>query len=141
MAAHACLRPCFVRLCACVILNACACAGAQVDSGAQVLQLFESWAHHLGPDDWSVFAKPYADRVVSIIKAKARPRKRHHPACARWMSRRPYLGTAMVEATYPARRARRWWRRLSQRDGESRCAPLRTHHCLHPITTRGRMEL
>lgn len=42
----------------------------QVDSGAQVLQLFESWAHHLGPDDWSVFAKPYADRVVSIIKAK-----------------------------------------------------------------------
>jgi len=42
----------------------------QVDSGAQVLQLFESWAHHLGPDDFSVFAKPYADRVAAAIKAK-----------------------------------------------------------------------
>ena len=24
----------------------------------QVLQIFESWAHHIGPDDFSEFAKP-----------------------------------------------------------------------------------
>jgi uroporphyrinogen decarboxylase len=42
----------------------------QIECGAQVLQVFESWAHHLGPDDFDVFAKPYADKAIALIKAK-----------------------------------------------------------------------
>jgi len=43
---------------------------SQIECGAQVIQLFESWAHHIGPSDFDVFAKPYADRVIEKIKAK-----------------------------------------------------------------------
>mmetsp|Transcript_26760 Transcript_26760/g.67555 ORF Transcript_26760/g.67555 Transcript_26760/m.67555 type:complete len:407 (+) Transcript_26760:133-1353(+) len=42
----------------------------QIDCGAQVIQVFESWAHHLGPRDWGIFAKPYAERVINKIKEK-----------------------------------------------------------------------
>jgi len=42
----------------------------QIECGAQVLQIFESWAHHLGPDDFSLFAKPYADQVIERIRAR-----------------------------------------------------------------------
>ena len=33
-----------------------------------MLQVFESWAHHLGPDDFDIFAKPYADKAIALIK-------------------------------------------------------------------------
>jgi uroporphyrinogen decarboxylase len=46
----------------------CAYASYQIDSGAQVIQLFESWAHHLDEDLWRVFAEPYAERVASYLK-------------------------------------------------------------------------
>jgi len=50
--------------------NIAAYACHQIECGAQVLQVFESWAHHLGPDDFDVFAKPYADKAIALIKAK-----------------------------------------------------------------------
>lgn len=39
-------------------------------SGAQVLQLFDSWGQHLSPDQFSRFAKPYAERVIIELKAR-----------------------------------------------------------------------
>lgn len=36
----------------------------QVDSGAQVIQVFDSWAGHLSPKDYDVFAAPYQVRTV-----------------------------------------------------------------------------
>ena len=50
--------------------NIAAYAIHQIDCGAQVLQVFESWAHHLGPDDFDIFAKPYADKAIRLIKEK-----------------------------------------------------------------------
>ena len=50
--------------------NIAAYAIHQIECGAQVLQVFESWAHHLGPDDFDVFAKPYADKAIRLIKEK-----------------------------------------------------------------------
>ncbi|KAJ1463378.1 Uroporphyrinogen decarboxylase [Pelagophyceae sp. CCMP2097] len=41
----------------------------QVDNGAQVIQVFESWAHHLSPKDFATFSKPYALRVAAAVKA------------------------------------------------------------------------
>ena len=44
-------------------------ANYQVDSGAHVVQLFESWGHHLTPAQFQEFALPYSERVAAGIKA------------------------------------------------------------------------
>ena len=45
-------------------------AAHQVDCGAQVIQVFESWAHHMSPKDFEEFAKPAAKKTIEIIKSK-----------------------------------------------------------------------
>ena len=35
----------------------CIYASYQIESGAQVMQIFESWAHHLSEEQWVKFAK------------------------------------------------------------------------------------
>jgi len=42
----------------------------QIENGAQVIQVFESWAHQLSPFFFEHFAKPYAQKTMETIKAK-----------------------------------------------------------------------
>jgi uroporphyrinogen decarboxylase len=42
----------------------------QIECGAQVIQLFESWAHQINPASFEKFAKPAAQKAIRIIKAK-----------------------------------------------------------------------
>jgi uroporphyrinogen decarboxylase len=48
----------------------CVYASYQIENGAQVLQIFESWAHHLGEEQWLEFAKPYANRVAVYLQER-----------------------------------------------------------------------
>lgn len=45
-------------------------AGYQIESGAQVIQLFDSWAHHLSPAQFTEFSLPYMERITVALKAK-----------------------------------------------------------------------
>jgi len=42
----------------------------QIDSGAQIVQLFDSWAGQLSPIDYDTFAAPYQKRVIDQVRAK-----------------------------------------------------------------------
>lgn len=43
-------------------------AAYQVDSGAEVIQIFDSWAHQLSPKQFVDFAKPAVQRVIAKFK-------------------------------------------------------------------------
>ena len=42
----------------------------QIECGAQVIQVFESWAHQLSPKGFEAFAKPAAQKAIKIMKEK-----------------------------------------------------------------------
>jgi uroporphyrinogen decarboxylase len=42
----------------------------QIECGAQVIQVFESWAHQLSPKHFEQFAKPAAQKAIKIMKDK-----------------------------------------------------------------------
>lgn len=46
---------------------------AQVKAGAQAVQLFDSWAGQLSPDDYETFALPYARRIVEKVRPEGVP--------------------------------------------------------------------
>ena len=46
---------------------------AQIAAGAQVVQLFESWAGSLGPDEFRTYSLPYLARIAARVRATGVP--------------------------------------------------------------------
>jgi uroporphyrinogen decarboxylase len=46
---------------------------SQVEAGAQAIQLFDTWAGMLAPDDYEVFALPYTAEIVAAVRARGVP--------------------------------------------------------------------
>src|SRR5262249_7747953 len=46
---------------------------AQVESGAQAIQLFDSWVGHLSAEDYREFALPHSRRILDAVKATGVP--------------------------------------------------------------------
>jgi uroporphyrinogen decarboxylase len=42
---------------------------AQIDAGAQVVQMFDSWVGYVAPWDYERFVLPYSKKVLSAVKA------------------------------------------------------------------------
>eukprot|EP00262_Sarcandra_glabra_P013827 TRINITY_DN3906_c1_g1_i1.p1 TRINITY_DN3906_c1_g1~~TRINITY_DN3906_c1_g1_i1.p1 ORF type:complete len:410 (+),score=48.91 TRINITY_DN3906_c1_g1_i1:79-1308(+) len=42
----------------------------QVDSGAQCIQIFDSWGGQLPPDMWEQWSKPYIEEIVNAVRKK-----------------------------------------------------------------------
>jgi len=46
---------------------------AQVEAGAQAIQLFDSWAGALSPDDYTEYVAPHSRRIVQAVRATGVP--------------------------------------------------------------------
>ncbi|KAL3154455.1 Uroporphyrinogen decarboxylase [Trebouxia sp. C0010 RCD-2024] len=42
----------------------------QIEAGAQVVQLFDSWAHHLNPSQFATFSLPYVEEVIQRVRTR-----------------------------------------------------------------------
>lgn len=40
----------------------------QVECGAEVVQIFDSWASNLSPEDFDVFAGPYIKQIINSVR-------------------------------------------------------------------------
>lgn len=49
------------------------CAAAQADAGAQVVQIFDSWASQLAPQDFEVFSAPYIKQIIADVRKVSNP--------------------------------------------------------------------
>ena len=56
----------------------------QADAGAQAVQIFDSWASELAPQDFDVFAGPYIQRIIDSVRQVRLIWQRTRPVSPAW---------------------------------------------------------
>jgi uroporphyrinogen decarboxylase len=69
---------------------------SQIDAGAQAIQLFDSWAGLLGPEDYSEFALPYAQDVLARVARPGVPQIYFAPGAAGHLERIAGVGADVI---------------------------------------------
>lgn len=76
-------------------------ANFQIEAGAQVIQVFDSWAGHLSPKDYDEFAAPYQVRQMPMLRPAASPQQSltGGSVCGRWRVQRQVV--SQIKAKNP----------------------------------------
>ena len=80
----------------------------QIESGAEVIQLFDTWAGELNPSDYEEFALPYTKRIFDAIGSRV-PRVLYLNGCAAILESMAKSGADVLSLDWriPLREARR----------------------------------
>jgi uroporphyrinogen decarboxylase len=57
-------------------------AAAQIEAGADAVQIFDSWAGALSPDDYADYVLPYVQNLIATIKSSELPTASSRPSAA-----------------------------------------------------------
>ena len=81
---------------------------AQIEAGAQIIQLFDSWAGELGPADHEQFALPYERKILESLNREAAPTILYINGSGTFLRRWPQRGGRVEHrlANRPERRGR-----------------------------------
>jgi uroporphyrinogen decarboxylase len=69
---------------------------SQIEAGAQAVQLFDSWAGLLGPEDYAEFALPYARDVLARIAGSGVPRIYFAPGASSLLGSAAGVGAEVI---------------------------------------------
>lgn len=69
---------------------------AQVEAGAQVVQLFDSWAGELSSSDYEEFALPYEQKILESIDREAAPRILFINGCGNFLEKMAQSGADVL---------------------------------------------
>jgi uroporphyrinogen decarboxylase len=69
---------------------------AQVEAGAQVVQLFDSWAGELSADDYSEFAFPYEQKILQAVNPAGVPKILFINGCGQFLDKMAASGADVI---------------------------------------------
>jgi uroporphyrinogen decarboxylase len=76
---------------------------AQIEAGAQVIQLFDSWAGELSPDDYERFALPYEQKIFQSINRGSAPAILFINGCGPFLERMAASGADVLSIDWRIR--------------------------------------
>nr|WP_041425680.1 uroporphyrinogen decarboxylase [Thermobaculum terrenum] len=82
----------------------------QVQAGAQVIQLFDSWVGILGPDEYAEYVLPYSRRIFSEVKALGVPTIHFGTGAASLLELMAEAGPDLVSVDWRVRLDEAWER-------------------------------
>ncbi len=89
---------------------------AQIEAGAQVIQLFDSWAGELSREDYEQFALPYEQKIFASINHSAAPAILFINGCGNFLEKMATSGADVLSIDW----------RIDLRDARARVGPQLT---------------
>ena len=75
---------------------------AQVEAGAQIVQVFDTWAGQLTLEDYELFARPYEQQLVQSVKNSGVPVTIYIRGATAWLERVKTVGADVISLDWRA---------------------------------------